>query len=170
MPFQSLRRWPRRQAALIIHTDGAIRPERGASALAAVFRDEQGRILQWLAQRAGALTCNEAEYAAAIMALRAAQSYHPTSVQLYTDSQVLVTQMKGTAAVRAPALKPLHAQLRLLTAGFESVTFHHIPREQNRLADALANETVEKEELPYGANDRQTPLPVARGARRPGQP
>lgn len=140
-----------RLASLTIYTDGAIRPERAASGLAAVFRGEHGQIIDWLASRAGPLTCNEAEYAAAIMALEAARAFRPGRVLLFSDSQVMVTQINGMASVRAPALKPLHARLRSLAAEFPAITFQHIHREQNRLADALANEIVENEGIDHAS-------------------
>jgi len=61
-----------------------------------------------------------------------------------SDSQVVVHQMRGLATPRAPALRKLQAQVRGLLVSFKRATFHHISREQNRLADALANEAVEK--------------------------
>lgn len=130
-----------------IHTDGAIRPEQGRSGLAAIVRDEQGHICYWWKQRAGRLTCNEAEYAAAIFALEQMlrMGFNPGHVVLsvYCDSRVLVDQMSGRAQAHAPELRKAQARLQALAQRFKRVTFHHIPREQNRLADALAFEAVE---------------------------
>ncbi|MBI3175259.1 MAG: ribonuclease HI family protein [Chloroflexi bacterium] len=128
---------------LLVYTDGAIRPERGLSGLAAIVRGEGGRILHWKCRQAGRMTCNEAEYAAAIMALEFMHSLRPQEIRLYSDSQVLVQQMSGLAAARAPALRQAQIRLRSLVLGYQRVSFHHIPREQNRLADALANEVVD---------------------------
>lgn len=130
-------------ALLLVYTDGAIRPERGLSGLAAIVREEGGRILHWKCRRAGRMTCNEAEYAAAIMALEFMRSLRPQEIRLYSDSQVLVQQMSGLAAARAPALRQAQMRLRSLVLEFQKVSFHHIPRERNRLADALANEAVD---------------------------
>ena len=130
-----------------IYTDGAIRPDQGASGLAAIVRDEHNRICFWWLRRAGALTCNEAEYAAAIYALeKLLQRGNPqknTQLYIYSDSKVLVDQMSGRAAARAPGLAKAQTRLQALVERFGSVTFHHISREQNRLADALAFEAVE---------------------------
>ncbi len=134
-----------RPACLFIYTDGAIRPERGLSGLAAIVRDETGKILHWWSRRDGKMTCNEAEYAAAILAfesLRATRGI-PREVRVFSDSQVLVQQMSGRAAARAPGLRQAQMRLRGLTLEFEKVSFHYIPREQNRLADALANEAAD---------------------------
>jgi ribonuclease HI len=90
------------------------------------------------------MTCNEAEYAAVILAIESLSRLRILEVDIFSDSQVVVHQMSGLASVKAPALRQAQARLRALLVGFERVTFHHVPREQNRLADALANEAVEK--------------------------
>lgn len=140
--------FPSRPRFYIVHTDGAIRLERGASGLAAIVRDEQGQIIHWWGRRDKRMTCNEAEYAAAIMALEYIRALRnpPRELKLYSDSQVMVHQMSGIASVHAPALRQSQMRLRGLTIQFEKVTFHHIPREQNRLADALANDAVDEKE------------------------
>ena len=126
-----------------VYTDGAIRPELGKSGLAAIVQDENGRILYWWSRCARKMTCNEAEYAAVILAIETLRRLRFIEVDLFSDSQVVVHQMSGLASAKAPALRQAQAHLRGLLVGFERVTFHHIPREQNRLADALANEAVE---------------------------
>jgi len=137
-----------RPRLLLVYTDGAIRSERGVSGLAAIVRDETGKVLYWWSRRDKKMTCNEAEYAAVILAmesLRASRS-NPHEVRVHSDSQVLVQQMSGYAAARAPALRQAQMRLRGLALQFEKVSFHHIPREQNRLADALANEAADGKE------------------------
>ncbi|HNT24670.1 MAG TPA: reverse transcriptase-like protein [Anaerolineales bacterium] len=133
-------------AKLQIYTDGAIRPERGISGLAAIVRDETGKIYHWWSKRAGPLTCNEAEYAAAIyaleQALRRQELRHAPEIEIVSDSRVLVDQMSGRAAARAPALCQARSRLQALVARFHKVSFRHIAREQNRLADALAFDAV----------------------------
>jgi ribonuclease HI len=138
----------------IIHTDGATRLERGVSGLAAIVRDDKGKIIHWWCKREKRMTCNEAEYAAAIMALeyiRALQN-PPRELKLYSDSQVMVHQMQGIASAHAPALRQAQMRMRGLVVQFEKVTFHHIPREKNRLADALANDAADGKE----SNERIT--------------
>lgn len=129
-----------------IYTDGAIRPDQGASGLAAIVRDENGQICYWWSRRAGALTCNEAEYAAVIFALeqlhRVPDFNTIPEIEIISDSQVVVDQMSGRASAHAPALRQAQNHLRSMITSFQKVTFHHISREQNRLADALAFEAV----------------------------
>jgi ribonuclease HI len=137
-----------RPQSYIVHTDGATRLERGVSGLAAIVRDEKGKIIHWWCRRDKRMTCNEAEYAAAIMAFEFLRTLHtnPREVKLFSDSQVMVHQMSGLASARAPALRQAQMRLRGLIVQFEKVTFHHIPREKNRLADALANDAADGKE------------------------
>jgi ribonuclease HI len=131
----------------LVHVDGAIRSKQGRSGLAVIVRSRRDRILFWWQRRAGAMTCNEAEYAAAIFALeevlKLPASQRPTQIELYSDSRVLIDQMNGLAQAHAPALQAAQKKLRSLSAHFEQVSYCHISREQNRLADALAYEAVE---------------------------
>jgi ribonuclease HI len=130
---------------LIIHTDGAIRDNPPVTGVGVVIRDGQGRVLDWISEATeGRLTCNEAEYAALIRALKAAEAYRPREVHLHLDSLIVVNQMRGRFAVRSPALQRLNAQARRLARRFRQVTFTHVRRKRNRLADALANEAVEE--------------------------
>ncbi len=143
LPFGGLRR-------VTVHTDGAIRPEKGVSGLAAIVHDEQGALRRLWSRRAGQLTCNEAEYAAASLALEKLLPMQPEEIHIFSDSQVMVHQMNGIASAQSPKLKQAQARLRALVVQFERVTFTHIPREQNRLADVLANEAADGKEAIYG--------------------
>jgi len=135
-----------------IYTDGAIRPAEGASGLAAIVKDEQGNICYWWNCKAGALTCNEAEYAAVIFALEQLGRLHDyqriQEIEIFSDSRVVVDQMSGRAAAHAPALRQAQSRLSSLTGRFGKVSFHHIGREYNRLADALAFEAVSGDYTP----------------------
>ena len=125
-----------------IFTDGAIRPQQGVSGLSVVVYDESQRIALWWYRWAEKMTCNEAEYAAVIFAFEQLLPFRPLVIDLYSDSQVLVRQMSGEAATRSPALIQKQHLLRRWLAEYERVSFHHVAREENRVADALANEAI----------------------------
>lgn len=141
-------RKPKPVATWTIHTDGAICPQRGISGLGAIARNPHGQICYWWHKRVGRLTCNEAEYAAAIFALeQMIQSNRVAEIDelvIYSDSRVLVDQMMGRAVAHAPALRLAQERLRRLVGRFRKVRFQHISREHNRLADALAFEAVDE--------------------------
>ncbi|MBX0331500.1 reverse transcriptase-like protein, partial [Oscillochloris sp. ZM17-4] len=101
-------------------------------------------ILAWRHGCLPAATSNAAEYQALIFGLQLVlERYGPAHVRCLSDSRVAVDQLSGRAAVRAEGLAPLHAQAAALAARMTHITFVHIPREVNRLADALAWEALE---------------------------
>lgn len=129
-----------------VFVDAAVRLERGQCGLAVIVRDMRGAVVQTWSAVAPTRTNNEAKYAAAILALQhLARARRRAPLIVFSDSQILVQQMRGEAVTRAPGLRQKQAVLRALVLRFPSVQFKHIPREQNRLADALANEVVDGE-------------------------
>jgi ribonuclease HI len=111
--------------------------------LGIVVRGPWGQVLAWRCARARALTNNEAEYQALIAGLELMlRHYRGAPVRCMSDSQVVVEQMLGRARVRAAALQPLHQRATELAAQIEQIGFVMIPRELNRLADALAWEAL----------------------------
>lgn len=131
---------------LSVYTDGASRNNPGEAAIGAVIKDERGNILETLSEYLGIATNNVAEYTALIRALEAAQKWSPEEVHVYLDSQLVVRQMIGQYKIKNPGLLPLLRQAQLLRRklGGGTVHFHHIPREENHEADALANEAIDK--------------------------
>jgi ribonuclease HI len=99
--------------------------------------------MAWQCARAPALTNNEAEYQAIIAGLELMLERYPgAAVRCLTDSRIAVEQIAGRSAVRASALQPLHQRASALARQFDDLTFVAIPRELNRLADALAWEAL----------------------------
>ena len=128
---------------ITINTDGAIRPKQNRSGIAVIVKNQQGQIIHWWGKQMGPMTNNEAEYAAVLFALEQAQSLNPKAILILTDSKLIVDQMHGLATARSPRLRKAFLALQTLTFQFDQVTFQHIPREKNRLADALANDFVD---------------------------
>lgn len=107
------------------------------------MRGPWGQVLAWRSERAPALTNNEAEYQALIAGLELMlRRYRGMPVRCLSDSQVVVEQMSGRAKVRAGALQPLYARAMELARQIDPISFVMIPRELNRLADALAWEAL----------------------------
>jgi ribonuclease HI len=104
---------------------------------------EDGRIVAEIAEGIGEATNNVAEYTAMIEGLRRAQELGARRVTVRSDSQLLVNQLTGRYRVKTPHLQPLHRKARSLAAGFDHVSFEHVPRELNTEADRLANEGVD---------------------------
>jgi len=64
-------------------------------------------------------------------------------VEVFSDSKLVIEQMRGYYRVNHDSLRVLHRRAQDLRDGFERVTFHHISRERNQLADAMAEEAVQ---------------------------
>ncbi len=124
---------------VVIHSDGVSRGNPGPAAIGAIIRDERGRLLASISQRIGRATNNQAEYRAIIAALEKALALGARQVELDSDSELVVRQIKGQYRVRKEALRPLYQRVKELQSLLEGFTIRHIPRQQNREADKLAN-------------------------------
>jgi len=124
---------------VIIYVDGASRGNPGLAAIGATIKDEQGRLIARISQGIGRTTNNQAEYRAVIAALEEAVRLGAKQVELNSDSEFVVKQIKGEYRVKKATLKPLYQRVKQLQCSLESFTINHIPRHQNKEADRLAN-------------------------------
>ena len=92
----------------------------------------------------GRATNNVAEYEALLHALRYALDQGARRVRIFSDSELVVRQMEGRYRVKHPDMIPLHSEARSLLARFDEVRITHVPREQNREADRLANRALDE--------------------------
>lgn len=92
----------------------------------------------------GRTTNNVAEYAGAIAALSYARHRGVRELEVFSDSQLLVRQVLGEYRVKSANLVPLFLQLLELRRQFDDFRIQHIPREQNRDADRLANQAIDQ--------------------------
>ncbi len=131
---------------LSIYTDGASRNNPGEAGIGVVIKNERGETIETLSEYLGIATNNVAEYTALIRALEAAQKRRPQEVDLYLDSQLAVRQMTGVYKVKHPGIIPLVQRAQQLCREWPrgAVRFHHIPRDENSEADALANQAIDK--------------------------
>ncbi len=139
-----MRALPADPGHLIVACDGASRGNPGPAGIGVEITNEDGRVLAEIAQGIGETTNNVAEYTAVIEGLARAAELGARSVTLRSDSQLLINQLTGRYRVKAPHLQPLHRRARSIAAGFERVSFEHVPRERNVEADRLANEGVDR--------------------------
>lgn len=138
--------WRRTMEAWVF-CDGALaqvgpRGQVTAAGAAALLRSRTGQILAWDWRRLPAMTNNEAEYAGLLLGLELARRHGVTVAHCLLDSEVVVGQMQGRFGVHSAALRRWHEQAVMVARAFQRVTFTAIAREQNRLADALANEAL----------------------------
>jgi len=124
---------------LVINTDGAARGNPGPAGIGAVIRREDGTVLAEISRFLGHATNNVAEYTALILALEKAAALGAAEVEVFTDSELMVKQIHGEYRVKNEGLKGLYQKVQELAAGFSSFRITHVPREENKEADRLAN-------------------------------
>ena len=129
---------------LIIEADGGSRGNPGLAGAGAVIIDSStGKVLKEISESVGVATNNVAEYTAVVLALEAAFEIDPAaSVIVRMDSKLVVEQMSGRWKIKHPDMMALGARVQKLVAS-KDVEFVWIPREQNGLADALANKAMD---------------------------
>jgi len=130
-------------AEMVAHIDGGARGNPGPAAYGVVLATAAGKTEKTLSGFLGEATNNEAEYRGLLAALDYAVEHGIRKLRLFSDSELLVRQMRGEYKVKSDGLKPLHQRARELIARLESFRISHVPREQNREADRLVNETLD---------------------------
>ncbi len=133
-------------AAHRANIDGGSRGNPGPAAYGVVIRDGRGEIVAKLKKYIGRMTNNVAEYYALIAAMDYAQSHGIRALRIESDSELLVKQMRGQYKVKSEDLRPLFERAQKMSKAFDSFRIEHVYREQNREADALANEALDETE------------------------
>ena len=123
-----------------LYTDAGYRE--GKAGGGAVLLDEAGNTISEVSRRLQAGDSMSAEYKALVMGLKEALKNSAKDLLVKSDSQVMVKQLNNEFQVRNQQLKGLKAQVDALRSGFDSLDFTHIPREQNKRADALATQAI----------------------------
>jgi probable phosphoglycerate mutase len=137
---------------LVIRTDGAARGNPGPASAGAILVDAarpdalhpDAPALASISDYLGIRTNNVAEYAGLVRALGLAAELGAREVDLLLDSMLIVEQLYGRWRVKDAKLVPLHAEARRLLTSFDRWSARHVPRSQNRAADALANQAIDR--------------------------
>lgn len=127
-------------APAIIHFDGGARPPDNGPAAIGYTVVMGGSTEEKEHDRIGRATCNEAEYQALIRGLETASEKGCTEVEARGDSQLIVRQVTGDWQTNEQHLRKLRARTQELADEFEQFEIQHIPREENREADALVEQ------------------------------
>lgn len=136
---------------LITYTDGGSRGNPGPSAIGIVFMDPATqKVLHTYGERVENGTNNEAEYKAIIFALRKAKALvgkdkaKKMEVEMRMDSELAVRQLSGIYKLSTEHIQKLFIEVWNLKTDFAKVTFTHVRREQNTLADAALNRALDE--------------------------
>lgn len=134
-----------------LYADGGSRGNPGPAGAGAVVFDASGKRILEVSDYLGEATNNIAEYEAVLRGLRAlADEYtkdflEGSTLEIRMDSQLVIEQLKGAYKVKHPNLVPRYLEVQnMLARHFPRTTFMHVPREQNKDADALANRAMDR--------------------------
>jgi ribonuclease HI len=143
-PLFGTERPTRPKSYVVAYIDGGARGNPGPAGYGAVLEDERGQRLAELSEFLGHRTNNHAEYAGLIAVLDYAKREGHTALEVRSDSELLVRQMRGQYKVKSPELRPLYERARELSRGLAWFAIEHVPREKNRDADRLANQAMDQ--------------------------
>lgn len=130
---------------MLLFTDGGARGNPGPAASAFVLQADDGTVLDARGDAIGVATNNVAEYTALLNGLRRAAELGLTEVEVVSDSELMVKQMRGEYKIKNAALRDLAVEAGRLARAVGSVTFTAVRREHNELADQLVNDALDAE-------------------------
>lgn len=138
---------------LVIYTDGGARGNPGPAGIGVVIYKLGVRVqvsgvrklelVEKFGRYIGETTNNQAEYRAVLAALERARQLQAKELDFYMDSELAVRQLNREYKVRNAGLAPLFVKVWNATIHFEQVRFHHVPREKNKIADAMVNQAID---------------------------
>ena len=129
---------------LLLYTDGGARNNPGPAATGFVLKNGLGEILKKGGTFLGVATNNEAEYRALIEGLQAAKKFNPQHLDCFLDSSLVVNQLNGTFKIKEARLRKLVFEAKALEKEFQSIRYQHVPREENKEADAIVNQILDE--------------------------
>ena len=119
--------------------DGAARGNPGPAGAGVYIQAEDERPAEELFEALGKATNNVAEYSALLLALRRAEELGAQTVEIHSDSLLLVQQVNGIFRIKAAHLVPFLSEAVRRAKSFRRFSIRHVRREENKLADRLAN-------------------------------
>lgn len=128
-----------------LFTDGGSRGNPGPSAMGFVILDQQDNEIKKDSKYLGITTNNQAEYQGLQEGLKACLAMGFREVDVYMDSLLAINQMKGIFKVKNRDLWPIHDSIKDLATKFKKVTYTHVPRELNKIADGMVNQCLDNQ-------------------------
>jgi len=131
------------KSQVIVYSDGGSRGNPGPSASGFVVMDDKENVLHEGGMYLGITTNNQAEYHGVRLGLEKALEMGAKRVDFRMDSLLIVNQMSGVYKIRNRDLWPIHERIKELVKEFDKVTFTHVRREFNQLADGMVNKILD---------------------------
>jgi len=128
---------------MIAYVDGGSRGNPGPAGIGVVIEHPTGRRVE-ISQSIGTGDNNYAEYSALLVALEYAAAYDSPSLQVYSDSEVVVRQVSGAYTCQSPALVDIYNACKVRIGSFRHFAITHIRRENNADADRLAKQAIDR--------------------------
>ena len=126
-----------------LSTDGGARGNPGPAAYGYVLEAEDGTVLDARGDTIGVATNNVAEYRALLAGLESALERGVDELEVVSDSELLVNQMRGDYKVKSSNLRDLVDEAQALASRFARIRYTAVRREHNELADRLVNEALD---------------------------
>ena len=126
-----------------LFTDGGARGNPGPAAYGFVLEAEDGTVLAAEGEAIGVATNNVAEYSGLIAGLRRAIELGLRELEVVSDSELMVKQMRGEYRVKNEGLRPLYDEAQALARKLGAVEYRHVKRAHNEIADRLVNEALD---------------------------
>jgi len=126
-----------------LYADGGSRGNPGPAASGAVLYAGDGEVLEEIGTFLGTTTNNVAEWTALLEGLKAALARGVDELDVRMDSELVVKQLSGAYRVKHPGLVPLHAEAKALLRKFVRTDVRHVPRKENKAADAVVNQILD---------------------------
>jgi ribonuclease HI len=126
-----------------LFTDGGARGNPGPAAYGYVLEAEDGTVLASHGEHIGTATNNVAEYSGLVAGLRKALELHVPDVEVVSDSELMVKQMRGEYRVKNDALRELFTEADRLARAVGNVEYRHVKRAHNEEADRLVNDALD---------------------------
>ncbi len=130
-----------------LFADGGSRGNPGPSSSGYVIMTLEDEILADRGIYLGITTNNQAEYTALKLGLEECRKLGYRTVHVFMDSLLVINQMKGIYKIKNRDLWPIHNAIKQMVNDFKKVTFQHVPRELNKLADAAVNRALDEKKL-----------------------
>lgn len=127
---------------ITLYSDGGSRGNPGPSAAGFVLMNSKGQVIHEGGLYLGITTNNQAEYHGLRIGLEKALEIKAKTVDCRVDSLLVVNQMNGTYNIKNRELWPLHERIKELVDKFDKVTFSHVKRQYNQLADGMVNKIL----------------------------
>ena len=127
-----------------LSTDGGARGNPGPAAYGYVLEAEDGTVLDARGEAIGVATNNVAEYRALVAGLAKAVELRLDELEVVSDSELVVKQMRGEYKVKNAALAELKAEAESLARRLPKVVYTAVRREHNEHADRLVNDALDR--------------------------